>query len=189
VKTILEKALSGELINFKAPEYEVVPRIANENSKVLARLNGQYHTDTQIIALISQITRQNVSTSNVVMPPFNTDFGAHIFLGKNIFINRNAMFVDLGGIYIGDGALIGPNVTLISVNHMEAPEQRRNLTCAAVHIGKGAWLGANVTVLPGVSIGDHAIIGAGAIVTKDVPANMVAVGTPAKMIRKINLKQ
>lgn len=189
MKTVLEKALAGEEIDFKAPEYAVVPQIANENSKILAQLNGQYHTDAEIIKLIGRITRQNVSTSNAVMPPFNTDFGAHIFLGKNIFINRNAMFVDLGGIYIGDGALIGPNVTLISVNHMENPELRRNLNCSAVHIGKGAWLGANVTVLPGVSIGDHAIIGAGAIVTKDVPANMVAVGAPAKVIRQINLQQ
>lgn len=189
MKTVFEKALSGELIDFKATEYEVVPKIADENSKLLAQLNGQYHPDTEVIKLFSQITRQDVSTSNTVMPPFTTDFGAHIFLGKNIFINRNAMFVDLGGIYIGDGALIGPNVTLISVNHMENPEQRRNLNCSAVHIGKGVWLGANVTVLPGVSIGDHAIIGAGAIVTKDVPANMIVVGTPAKVIRRINLKQ
>lgn len=185
MESVLKKALAGEVIDFQAPEYEVVPKIANENSRILAELNGQYHSDATIVKLMSQITRQNISATNTIMPPFNTDFGAHIYLGKDVFINRNAMFVDLGGIYIGDQALIGPNVTLVSVNHMENPESRRNLKCAAVRIGKGAWLGANVTVLPGVTIGNHAIIGAGAIVTKDVPANMVAVGTPAKVIRKI----
>lgn len=188
MESILKQALAGELLDFQAPAYAIIPKIANENSKILAELNGQYHTDIEIIKLMSRITRQNVSTSNAIMPPFNTDFGAHTYLGKNIFINRNAMFVDLGGIYIGDGALIGPNVTLVSVNHVENPTARRNLKCAAVHIGKKAWLGANVTVLPGVSIGDNAIIGAGAVVTKDIPANMVAVGTPAKVVRAIKME-
>ncbi|VDG19605.1 acetyltransferase [Lactobacillus ginsenosidimutans] [Lactiplantibacillus mudanjiangensis] len=182
---ILKRALAGDEVDFQSPEYQVIPKIANENTKFLIQLNTHYHTDSEITQLMSQITRQKVSPTTAIKPPFNTDFGAHIYLGQHVFINRNAMFVDLGGIYIGDRVLIGPNVTLVSVNHEENPASRRNLHCASVHIGKGAWLGANVTVLPGVTIGENAIIGAGAIVTKDVPANMVVVGTPAKVIRGI----
>ncbi|NVY96136.1 hypothetical protein HU830_02930 [Lactobacillus sp. DCY120] len=96
--------------------------------------------------------------------PFQTDFGAHTFLGKNVFINRDCCFVDLGGIFIVDQVFIGPRVLMISVNHRENPQKRADLVLKAVHIEKGAWLGAGVMVVPGVTIG------AGAVVTHDVPA-------------------
>ncbi|WP_306106435.1 acyltransferase, partial [Klebsiella michiganensis] len=105
--------------------------------------------------------------------------------GKNIFINRAAMFVDLGGIIIEDNVLIGPRVNLLSVNHPELPMKRRGVLLAPITIKKFAWLGAGVTVLPGITIGENAIVAANATVTKDVPANAIVAGTPAKIIRWI----
>lgn len=95
--------------------------------------------------------------------------------------------MDLGGVTIDDDVLIGPRVTLISVNHVENPRQRRNLITKSVHIKRHAWLGANVTVLPGVTIGENAIVGAGSVVTKNVPDNTVVVGNPAKKLRMTNV--
>ena len=95
---------------------------------------------------------------------------------------------DQGGVYIGDNVLIGHNACLLTLNHQENPEKRANLLPAPVKIGTGAWLGSNVTVLPGVTIGDGAIIAAGAVVTKDVEANTIVAGIPAKFVRKVNEK-
>lgn len=92
---------------------------------------------------------------------------------------------DQGGIYIGDGAQLGHHATIVTLNHDFDPEKRGDLHPAPVHIGRRVWLGANVTVLPGVSIGDGAIIAAGAVVTKDVPANTIAAGVPAKVVKKV----
>ena len=95
---------------------------------------------------------------------------------------------DQGGIYIEDNALIGHNACLLTLNHNEDPQKRANLHPAPIKIGKGAWLGSNVTVLPGITIGDGAIIAAGAVVTKDVEANTIVAGIPAKVVRKVNEK-
>ena len=120
-----------------------------------------------------------------LFPPFYTDCGKNITVGKNVFINSGCKFQDQGGITIGDGTLIGHNVVLATLNHGIAPEERHDLFPAPIHIGKNVWIGANAVVLPGVAIGDHAVIAAGAVVTKDVPANAVVGGIPAKVIRLI----
>jgi acetyltransferase-like isoleucine patch superfamily enzyme len=95
------------------------------------------------------------------------------------------MFVDLGGIYLGDHVLIGPNVTIASVNHRMEPQERRHLNLKSVYIHQNAWLGANVTVTPGVVIGENAVVAAGAVVTRNVPKNTVVAGVPARIIKKI----
>ncbi len=120
-----------------------------------------------------------------LFPPFYTDCGKNITVGKNVFINSGCKFQDQGGITIGDDTLIGHNVVLATLNHGIAPEERHDLFPAPIHIGKNVWIGANAVVLPGVAIGDHAVIAAGAVVTKDVPANAVVGGIPAKVIRSI----
>ncbi|KRK39495.1 sugar O-acetyltransferase [Loigolactobacillus bifermentans] len=146
---------------------------------------NQTTTETKRRAILGQLFGAPLDQATVLNPPFQTDFGAHTFIGKHVFINRDCFFVDLGGVYIEDNALIGPRVMLISVGHHEDPAYRRDLVLKSVRIKQGAWLGANVTVLPGVTVGEHAIVGAGAVVTKNVPANTVVAGVPAKVLRTI----
>ena len=123
-----------------------------------------------------------------IEPPFYANFGGkHVHLGEGVYANFHLTCVDDTHIYVGDHTMIGPNCTLCTAAHPISPELREggyqyNLP---VRIGKNCWLGANVTVLPGVTIGDNTVIGAGSVVTKDLPANVVAVGVPAKVIREI----
>ena len=120
-----------------------------------------------------------------MFPPFYTDCGKNIYLGKNVFINSGCKFQDQGGVYIDDGALIGHNVVIATLNHNLSVEKRGNLIPHPVHIGKNAWIGSNATILPGVIIGDGAVVAAGAVVTKNVAENTVVGGNPAKLIKKI----
>ncbi|KRM94112.1 DapH/DapD/GlmU-related protein [Loigolactobacillus rennini] len=182
---ILKQALAGETLQFIDPRFAEITKINQQNSRIRSDLNGHDHTPAEVIQLITQMTKQPVSATNSINPPFYSDFGRHIFMGENIFINQQYFFVDLGGIYIADHVLIGPRVTILTVNHQEQPALRCNVVCKAVHIQQGAWLGANVTILPGVTVGANAIVGAGALVTKDVPANTIVGGVPAKPLRQI----
>ena len=124
-----------------------------------------------------------------IEPPFHANFGGHhVHLGNYVYANFNLTCVDDTHIYIGDNTMIGPNVTLATAGHPLLPCLREkgyqfNLP---IHIGKNCWLGAGVIVLPGVNIGDNSVIGAGSIVTKDIPSNVVAYGTPCKVIREIS---
>lgn len=124
-----------------------------------------------------------------IEPPFHANFGGHhVHLGNYVYANFNLTCVDDTHIYIGDNTMIGPNVTLATAGHPILPLLREkgyqfNLP---IHIGKNCWLGAGVIVLPGVNIGDNSVIGAGSIVTKDIPSNVVAYGSPCKVIREIS---
>lgn len=166
--------------------------LSNQVDIIVAQTNNylisfnQSANETNRREILGQMFGTQLDERTVLNPPFQTDFGAHTFLGKHVFINRDCFFVDLGGIYIENNALIGPRVMLISVGHDEDPAHRRDLVLKSIHIKQGAWLGANVTVLPGVTIGENAIVGAGAVVTKDVPANAVVAGVPAKALRTIH---
>ena len=139
---------------------------------------------TTVLVLMSALDGHTTFFSSM-FPPFYTDCGRNIHIGKNVFINAGCKFQDQGGIFIEDGVLIGHNAVLATINHMEDPEKRANMIFQPIHIEKNVWLGANVTVLPGVTIGEGSVIAAGAVVTKDVPANMIAAGVPAKVIRKV----
>lgn len=122
----------------------------------------------------------------MLFPPFHTDCGKNITIGKNVFINMGCKFQDQGGIFIGDGSLIGHNVVIATLNHAMAPDDRGTMIPAPVHIGNRVWIGSNATILPGVTIGDGAIVAAGAVVTRDVPENTVVGGVPARIIRTIS---
>ena len=117
--------------------------------------------------------------------PFTTDFGKNITVGKDVFINSGCRFQDHGGITIDDGAQIGHNVVIATLNHNFIPEKRRNMFAKPVHIGKNVWIGSNSTVLPGITIGENAVVGAGSVVTKDVPPMTVVAGNPARIIKEI----
>lgn len=149
-------------------------------------LNTQYHTPIEILGIMERLTGKKIDASFRLFPPFTTDFGKNITIGKDVFINSGCHFQDQGGIVIGDGAFIGHNVVLATINHDLDPKNNRKNHYAPITIGKNVWIGANATVLPGVSIGDWAVIGAGAVVTKDVPAKSVMGGVPARIIKMID---
>lgn len=165
--------------------YSQVDEVVKTNQRLLQQLNTQEHSVAEIRQLVSQITNERIDDSTEIRLPFRTDFGRNLHIGKDVFINSGAMFVDLGGIYLGDHVLIGPNVTIASVNHRMAPQERRHLNLKSVYIHQNAWLGANVTVTPGVVIGENAVVAAGAVVTRNVPKNTVVAGVPARVIKKI----
>lgn len=159
--------------------------LAQEAMKITAELNGSYHEPEEIRALISKLIGKPVDQSFVMFPPFYTDCGKNITIGKNVFINSGCRFQDQGGITLGDGTLIGHNVVLATLNHDFLPEKRSTLHPSPIRIGKNVWIGANAVVLPGVTIADNAIIAAGAVVTHDVVKNTVVGGVPAKIIKSI----
>lgn len=134
--------------------------------------------------LLQQLNSRPASQREIRLP-IRSDYGANLKIGKQVFINSGAMFTDLGGIELEDKVLVGPNVTIISVNHPLDPEKRHGVELKAVLIKENAWLGANATILPGVTVGENAVVAAGAVVSKDVPANTVIAGVPAKVIKKI----
>ncbi len=160
--------------------------LSQEALRITTKLNSSYHTPEEVRKLFSELTGKPVDVSFGLFPPFYTDCGKNITIGKNVFINSGCRFQDQGGITIEDGALIGHNAVLATLNHDFHPQKRSDLHPAPIHIGKNVWLGANVTVLPGTSIGDGAVIAAGSVVTKDIPSNTVAAGVPAKVIRKLD---
>ena len=123
-----------------------------------------------------------------LFPPFYSEFGKNLTLGKDVFINIGCRFQDTGGITIGDGSLIGHGSTLTTLNHSVDPDRRADMIPAPIVIGRQVWLGASVTVVPGVTIGDGAIVGAGAVVTRDVPANAIVAGVPAKLVRETGFR-
>ena len=124
-----------------------------------------------------------------IEPPFYSNFGgAHIHFGKNIYCNFGVTMVDDTHIYVGDYTMFGPKVTVATAGHLVLPELRKQAYQynAAVHIGKNCWIGANAVILPGITIGDNVVVGAGSVVTKDLPDNVVAVGNPCKILCEVN---
>ena len=176
---------SGKRVESGSKELAFMTEQSFEAMKITNKLNNNFNTLTQIRELFSQLIGKPVSDDFALFPPFYTDFGKNITLGKGVFINSGCQFQDQGGITIGDYALIGPKTVIATLNHGFSPEERGSLDPKPVVIGKRVWIGANVTILPGVTIGDNAIVGAGAVVTKDVPANIIVGGVPAKQIGKI----
>ncbi len=163
-------------------------KFAQEALKVTNEINNKYNTPQQIVELFSKLTGTQVDKSFRCFPPFYTDCGKNIKIGKNVFINACCRFQDQGGIEIGDGSLIGHNTTIATLNHDFNPNKRANLHPNPVKICKNVWIGSDCTILPGVTIGDGAVIGAGSVVTKNIPANSIAVGNPAKVIKQIEIK-
>lgn len=159
--------------------------LAHEAMQITTELNASYHTPEEIRTLMSKLIGKPVDESFGMFPPFYTDCGKNIVIGRNVFINSGCRFQDQGGIIIGDGALIGHNAVLATLNHGIEPNKRQDIYPAPIKIGKNVWIGANATILPGVSIGDNAVIAAGAVVAKDVPENTVFGGVPAKIIKKL----
>lgn len=167
---------------------EFIDALIQEAIKISMEINTEYHTPDAIIQLMERLTGKEMDKNFRLFPPLYADFGKNLTIGRNVFINSGCHFQDQGGITIGDHCFIGHNVVFATINHDVYPHNHRKNHYTPIHIGNHAWIGSNVTILPGVSIGEWASIGAGAVVTKDVPAYTVVGGVPARVIKKIERK-
>src|SRR6478609_7450448 len=183
LREFLDHVNRDALIEGGSAEHLFMHGAAQDALRISADLNTGYRTPAEVRALLAELTGKDIDPSVALFPPFYSEFGKNLTLGKDVFINLGCRFQDTGGITIGDGTLIGHGTTLTTLNHSLDPARRADMTPAPVVIGRRVWVGAAVTVVPGVTIGDGAIVGAGAVVTKDVAADTIVGGVPAKPIR------
>ncbi|MGC4803629.1 sugar O-acetyltransferase [Micromonospora sp. DT233] len=179
-----DRMLAGELYRAEDPEILAdLDRAARRNEA----FNRSSAADPQGRLAALRDLLGTVGDDAWVRPPFHCDYGWNIHLGPRGFVNFNAVFLDVARISIGADAQIGPNVQLLTATHPVDPEPRRQKWEAAqpITIGENVWLGGGVIVLAGVHIGDDTVVGAGAVVTRDLPANVVAVGNPARVARRL----
>lgn len=184
-KTIFERMRAGELILENDPDYPILNEAFARGMSLVNELNSGHHTPEEIREILSRLTGKPIDPTVRVFLPFHTVFGQFIELGKNVFINTSCVFLDRGGITIEDDVFIGPNVSVITENHPEQPALRHNVYTRPIRIKRNAWIGAGAIILPGVTVGENAIVGAGSIVTHDVEDNAIVVGNPARFIRYI----
>ncbi len=184
--TVKEKMHSGKL--YLPSDEEIV----KEQTMCLEKLydyNATRPLEQEKRAALLKEMFAEIGEGCYIEPPLHANFGGrHVHFGKNVYANFNLTLVDDTHIYVGDNTMIGPNVTIASAEHPILPELREKgyQFNMPVHIGKNCWIGAGVVIVPGINIGYNTVIGAGSIVTKDIPANSVAVGNPCRVIREIN---
>lgn len=162
-----------------------------EYQELLYEYNHSHPTDVQKRQDLLKQMLAEVGQNCHIEAPFNANWGGkNVHFGNNIYCNSNVTFVDDGNIYIGDDALIAPNVVFCTAAHPILPILRKNnyVYSRSISVGKNVWIGAGVLVLPGVTIGDNSVIGAGSVVTNDIPENVIAYGVPCRVIREINEK-
>ena len=184
--TVKEKMHSGKLYLLSDEE------IVKEQTMCLEKLydyNATRPLEQEKRAALLKEMFAEIGEGCYIEPPLHANFGGrHVHFGKNVYANFNLTLVDDTHIYVGDHTMIGPNVTIASAGHPILPELREKgyQFNMPVHIGKNCWIGAGVVIVPGINIGNNTVIGAGSIVTKDIPANSVAVGNPCRVIREIH---
>lgn len=182
---IFDRLQSGETVPFNDPQYPKIFEIAARTMKLSAELNASADIE-HIRQLLSEITGTPIEASTTVLAPFHINLGIFTRIGKNVFINHDCTFLDIGGITIEDDVLIGPKVSLITESHPLNHAERKALLAKPIVIKRNAWIGAGAIILPGVTVGENSVVAAGAIVAKDVPANTVVAGIPAKFIKNIS---
>lgn len=182
--TIFKRLLKGEIISPEDPESYKLKEASYDTKRLLLQMNNTSEPQ-KIRQFLSQIIHSEIDESVTIFTPFHINYGKNTQIGKNVFINFDCVFLDLGGITIEDGVLIAPKVSLLSEGHPISPEQRHSLVPKHIHIKKNAWIGANATILHGVTIGQNAVVAAGSVVTKDVPENVVVGGIPAQILKKL----
>lgn len=173
-----------------------LPYLANQDGLDLSRMEAQKllyeynqlppHRWGELWERLAQLLG-GVGENTTILPPLRCDYGKHIFVGKDVFVNYNLTVLDICQVTIGDRTLIGPNVSIYAAGHPIAPEDRATgwEFGAEVHIGRDVWIGGSCTILAGITIGDGAVVGAGSVVTRDVPPHTIAVGNPARVVREI----
>lgn len=184
-KEFLEFTSGGNTVYAGTPEHQMMHGLSQRALRLTTEINSSYHTPEKLRQLVSELIGKPVADSFGMFTPFFTDCGLNISIGERTFINMGCTFQDWGGIEIGNDCLIGHNCTICTVNHSVAPETRGDIVCRPVKIGDKVWIGANVTLLPGVCIGEGAIIAAGAVVNKNVEPFTIVGGVPAKFIKNV----
>src|SRR5215204_4127396 len=182
-KDIFERMKAGGSFRLDEPQFAPVMAFVTRTQELSVQLNTSTHID-EGREWLSEIIDSPIDTSTRIFPPFHTNFGRFTTLGKKVFINHACSFLDLGGITIEDDVLIRPKVNLITENHPLDPAERQALLLKPIVIKRNAWIGAAATILPGVTIGENSVVAAGAVVSKDVPANTVVGGIPAKFLNQ-----
>ncbi|AKR10009.1 hypothetical protein ICM_02299 [Bacillus cereus BAG1X2-3] len=187
IKDFINFCKEGNPISGEDKElHELLVQCSYEAQKITMSLNTSYHSREEIVTLFSELTGNNIDSSFMCFPPFHTDFGKNITIGKNVFFNTGCSFQDRGGIHIGDNCMIGMNVTIATLNHGLTLKTRNTTYASPVTIGENVWIGSSATILPGVTIGNNSVVAAGAVVTKDVPENTVVAGVPATVVKVIS---
>ncbi|MGK3959299.1 sugar O-acetyltransferase [Sorangium sp. So ce118] len=184
-RSMRERMLAGDLYIADDPE------IAEQSAAALDLMAAYNATSVRQRPLRRRLLEQllgSIGEGTEIRPPFHVDYGAHITIGARCFANFGLVALDVAPIAIGDDVQIGPNVQLLTPTHPVEPEPRRQKWEAAkpIKIGNNVWLGGGAIVLPGVTIGDNTVVGAGSVVTRDLPANVIAVGNPARVIRHLD---
>ncbi len=182
---IFARDKAGEGVNYQSEGWDEMAKAIANAQKITAHLNNAYHDKAQTLAILSELFGYELDSSVWVLAPFYTDFGRNIRLAKGVFINTCCTFMDRGGISIGEGSFIAPRVNIVTINHDFDPQKRTTTLCKGVKIAARVWVGVGATICPGVSIGENSIIAAGAVVTKNVPPNVIVGGNPAKIIKKL----
>lgn len=182
---IFAKDLSGEMVSPGEPGYDELIADIFATIKTATEMNTGYRTPEEVHSYMGRILRKELDASTTVLPPLYIDYGKPVTIGKECFIQQCCTFFGRGGITIGDKVFIGPKVNLITINHDPDPENRSATYGRPIVIEDKVWIGINSTVLPGVRIGYGAIVGAGSVVTKDVPPMTVVAGNPARVIKKL----
>jgi len=183
-RELLERMQSGKPFRLDDPAFLEINEFKDRTLSLSAQLNASKNSD-EFRDRLSDIIGSKIDESTTIFAPFFTNFGRYIIIGKNVFINHDCSFLDMGGIKVGDNVLIGPKVNLVSENHPIDPLQRRSLIGKPIIIKNNAWIGASATILPGITIGENSIVAAGSVVTKDVPDNTIVAGNPAKYLKSI----
>ncbi|MBE9462016.1 DapH/DapD/GlmU-related protein [Dyadobacter subterraneus] len=182
---IFERIQAGKPIRKDDPEYGKFGEVVSRTIRLCVQMNAEANGLDDVRKWLGEIIGTEIDDSTTIFPPFYTNFGQSIRLGKNIFINHACSFLDIGGITIEDDVQIGPRVNLTSENHPLNPADRKTLLLGSILIKRNAWIGAGATILPGVTIGENAVVAAGAVVSRDVAPNTVVAGIPAKVVKQI----
>ncbi|WP_120274481.1 DapH/DapD/GlmU-related protein [Mangrovibacterium diazotrophicum] len=184
-KTIFERLQAGEAVPYTDPQYRDISEVAARTTQLLVRLNATPDVE-EVRKQWGEITGQPLDTSSTIQIPVYVNIGQFTRIGKNVYINHLCSMLDMGTITIEDDVLIGPKVNILTEEHPVNPKERKALSVKPVVIKRNAWIGAAATILPGVTVSENSIVAAGAVVNRDVPANTVVAGVPAKVIKHID---
>ena len=179
---IFDKLHTGEAVSNNDLVFVKIFEIVNRTNILFVEMNRSVDS-SDIRKILGEITRSVIDESTTLFTPLHINLGIFTRIGKNVFINNDCTFLDIGGITIEDDVLIGPKVCLTTESHPINPLERKTLLVKPIVIRRNVWIGAGATILPGVTVGENAVVAAGAVVTKNVPDNTVVGGVPARIIK------